>query len=43
MAAYIIADIYVKDEELFSQTYDRVKETIAGHGGKYIVRGGDCH
>lgn len=40
MAAYVIANVNVKDAALFEEYRKRVPETIAQHGGKYLVRGG---
>lgn len=41
MAAYFIANISVTDPEGYQEYADRAPETIAEHGGKYIVRAGD--
>jgi uncharacterized protein (DUF1330 family) len=40
MAAYVIANVSVKDAALFEEYRKRVPDTIARHGGKYLVRGG---
>ena len=40
MAAYIIADIEVTDKERYLEYTRRVPETIARHGGRFVVRGG---
>ena len=40
MAVYVIADIDVRDQALFEEYRRRVPETIAAHGGRYLVRGG---
>jgi uncharacterized protein (DUF1330 family) len=40
MAAYVIANVDVKDAALFEQYRKQVPDTIARHGGKYLVRGG---
>lgn len=40
MAAYVIANVDVKDPALFEQYRKQVPETLARHGGKYLVRGG---
>jgi uncharacterized protein (DUF1330 family) len=40
MAAYVIANVDVKDAALFEQYRQQVPDTIARHGGRYIVRGG---
>ena len=41
MAAYIIADLDIKDREGFESYTAQVPDIIAKHGGKYIVRGGE--
>jgi uncharacterized protein (DUF1330 family) len=40
MAAYVIADLEVKDPVKFEQYRPMAAETIARHGGRYLVRGG---
>lgn len=40
MAAYVIAQLNVHDEDTFATYRDQVPATIAAYGGKYIVRGG---
>ncbi len=40
MAAYVIADVEVTDEELFEKYRSLVPATIEAYGGEYIVRGG---
>jgi uncharacterized protein (DUF1330 family) len=40
MAAYVIANVDVKDAALFEQYRKQVPDTIARYGGKYLVRGG---
>ena len=40
MAAYVIANVDVKDAGLFEQYRRQVPDTIARHGGRYLVRGG---
>ena len=40
MAAYVIANVDVKDAALFEQYRKQVPDTIARHGGRYLVRGG---
>lgn len=40
MAAYVIANVNVQDAALFEEYRKQVPETIARHGGKYLVRGG---
>ena len=41
MAAYLIADIEVTNPEGFKKYQEAVPATIAKHGGKYLVRGGE--
>ena len=41
MAAYLIADIEVTNPEGFQKYQEAVPATIAKHGGKYLVRGGE--
>ena len=40
MAAYVIANVNVKDPALFEQYRKQVPDTLARHGGRYLVRGG---
>ena len=40
MAAYVIAEVEVKDPELFEQYRREVPATLAAFGGRFIVRGG---
>ena len=40
MAAYVIANVDVKDAALFEEYRKQVPDTLARHGGRYIVRGG---
>ena len=41
MAGYVIAQIDVTDGEAFAKYRDLVAPTIAKHGGRYLVRGGE--
>jgi len=41
MAAYLIADIHVRDTARFEEYRKLVPATLAQYGGKYLVRGGD--
>ena len=41
MPAYVIAEIEVQDPEEYEEYRARVPATIAAHGGKYLVRGGE--
>ena len=40
MAAYLIANVDVKDAAAFEEYRRQVPATIAKHGGRYLVRGG---
>jgi uncharacterized protein (DUF1330 family) len=40
VAAYVIVEVNVTDQQLFQEYAKGVPATIAAHGGKYIVRGG---
>lgn len=40
MAAYLIADVDVTDAEQYQQYSQRVPETVAAYGGRYLVLGG---
>jgi uncharacterized protein (DUF1330 family) len=40
MAAYVIANVDVKDAGLFEEYRQQVPDTLARHGGRYLVRGG---
>ena len=40
MAAYLIANVDVKDAAAFEEDRKQVPATIAKHGGRYLVRGG---
>jgi uncharacterized protein (DUF1330 family) len=40
MAAYVIVQINVKDQQLFDAYRQRVPASIAKYGGEYLVRGG---
>ncbi|MDP6895525.1 MAG: DUF1330 domain-containing protein [Rhodospirillales bacterium] len=41
MAAYVIVQVTVSDEEAYAQYREQVPATIAKYGGEYLVRGGD--
>ena len=41
MAGYVVADVRVTDEAGFAEFAAGVPASIEGHGGKYIIRGGD--
>jgi uncharacterized protein (DUF1330 family) len=40
MTAYLISDVSVKDAEAFEIYRTRAADSIARHGGRYLVRGG---
>ena len=40
MAAYLVANIEIKDPAAFEEYRKRVPATIAAHGGRYLSRGG---
>jgi len=40
MAAYVIADITVKDPETYAEYRKQVPATVTKHGGRFLVRGG---
>lgn len=40
MAAYVIADVEVKDPAAFEEYRKQVPATIEKYGGRYLVRGG---
>ena len=42
MAAYLIADIHIKDAEGYEEYRNRMSTVIAAYGGRYVVRGGRC-
>lgn len=41
MSAYIISDVTVKDAEAMGVYRSRAAASIAHHGGRYLVRGGE--
>jgi uncharacterized protein (DUF1330 family) len=40
MAVYFVVEIEIRDPETFAQYVERVPATVASHGGRYLVRGG---
>jgi uncharacterized protein (DUF1330 family) len=40
MAAYLIVDLEITDQEGFREYQKRVGSTLESYGGKYLVRGG---
>lgn len=43
MAAYVIADIEVKDPVVYDEYRKQVLATIEKYGGRFLVRGGKHH
>ena len=41
MAAYVFADVHIQDPAAFDEYRQRVPASIAAHGGRYLVRGGN--
>lgn len=41
MAAYVLAQLEVHDQEGFERYRDKVAPLVAAFGGRYIVRGGE--
>ena len=42
MAAYVIVDVDITDPEKYAEYTKPVPESIAEHGGRFLVRGGTC-
>jgi uncharacterized protein (DUF1330 family) len=42
MAAYVIADVDITDPEKYKEYTAHTPDSIAGHGGRFIARGGRC-
>lgn len=40
MPAYVIGEVEITDPQAYQEYAKRVPETIAKHGGRYLVRGG---
>ena len=40
MPAYVIADVTVKDPEVYAQYRAQVLATVTKYGGRFVVRGG---
>jgi uncharacterized protein (DUF1330 family) len=40
MPAYVIGEVEIADLQAYQEYAKRVPETIAKHGGRYLVRGG---
>ncbi|MEZ2332843.1 DUF1330 domain-containing protein [Mesorhizobium sp. RCC_202] len=41
MPAYVISDVTIRDEETIEIYRARAAASIAAHGGRYLVRGGE--
>ena len=42
MAAYVIADVTVKNPEVYAEYRSQVLATVTKYGGRFLVRGGAC-
>jgi uncharacterized protein (DUF1330 family) len=42
VAAYVIVDVDVNDPDRYAEYSKPVHESIAKHGGRFLVRGGHC-
>ena len=42
MAAYVIADVEITDPEKYKEYTAQTPDSIASHGGRFVVRGGSC-
>jgi uncharacterized protein (DUF1330 family) len=40
MSVYMIAEIEIKDEQLYAEYIAKVPDVVARYGGRYLVRGG---
>ena len=40
MAAYLIADVTVTNQDIFREYMNQAPSTVESYGGKYLVRGG---
>jgi len=41
MAAYVIAQVQVKDPEAYKNYAGQVQATVESHGGRFLARGGE--
>ncbi|MEI9403928.1 DUF1330 domain-containing protein [Mesorhizobium argentiipisi] len=41
MPVYVISDVTIRDREAFETYRTRAAASIAAHGGRYLVRGGE--
>jgi uncharacterized protein (DUF1330 family) len=42
MPAYVIADVTIKNPEVYAEYRSRVLATVTKYGGRFLVRGGTC-
>ncbi|MBM3300016.1 MAG: DUF1330 domain-containing protein [Deltaproteobacteria bacterium] len=40
VSVYMVAEIEIRDHDLYSKYVERVAEVVEQHGGRYLVRGG---
>lgn len=40
MSVYFIAEIEIRDDEVYSKYVEKVPEVIEKYGGRYLIRGG---
>ena len=40
MAAYILVDNRILDQEDFNEYIEKIPQVLASHGGRYLARGG---
>ena len=41
MTVYVISDVTIRDRQAFEAYRTRAAASIAAHGGRYLIRGGD--
>jgi uncharacterized protein (DUF1330 family) len=42
VTAYVIADVDVSDPERYKEYTAHTPDSVAGYGGRFVVRGGPC-
>ena len=42
MGAYVIADVTIKNPEVYAEYRSQVLATVTKYGGRFLVRGGTC-
>ncbi len=42
MPVYLVIEIAIKDESLYSEYIEKVYDIVTRHGGRYLVRGGEA-